>query len=78
MQALYGAYRLQAGLLLGLQPDPRFERRPAAPSTAAAAQNRLYQADWLFNFYGFTVEEILAGGAGGMPSSGSIRSSPGR
>jgi predicted DNA-binding helix-hairpin-helix protein len=29
-------------------------------------ENRLYQADWLFRFYGFTVEEILAGGAGGM------------
>ena len=29
-------------------------------------ENRLYQADWLIRFYGFTVDEIAAGGADGM------------
>ncbi len=29
-------------------------------------ENRLYQADWLLRYYGFTVEEIAAGGEGGM------------
>jgi predicted DNA-binding helix-hairpin-helix protein len=29
-------------------------------------ENRLYQADWLLRHYGFTVDEIAAGGAGGM------------
>ena len=35
---LYGAYRLQARLLLGLQPDPR--RRPRAAAAGAAAGAR--------------------------------------
>lgn len=29
-------------------------------------ENRLYQADWLIRFYGFTVDEIAAGGERGM------------
>ncbi len=29
-------------------------------------ENRLYQADWLLRYYGFTVEEISAGGKDGM------------
>ena len=29
-------------------------------------ENRLYQADWLLRFYGFSVEEIAAGGEHGM------------
>lgn len=29
-------------------------------------ENRLYQADWLLRFYGFTVPEIAAGGEAGM------------
>src|SRR3569623_2119625 len=29
-------------------------------------ENRLYLADWLLRFYGFSVGEILAGGEGGM------------
>jgi predicted DNA-binding helix-hairpin-helix protein len=29
-------------------------------------EHRLYQADWLLRFYGFEVEEIVAGGNDGM------------
>ena len=29
-------------------------------------EHRLYQADWLLRFYGFSLEEIMAGGEGGM------------
>jgi putative DNA modification/repair radical SAM protein len=29
-------------------------------------ENRLYQADWLLRYYGFSVDEIAAGGAAGM------------
>ena len=29
-------------------------------------ESRLYQADWLLRYYGFTVDEIAAGGEGGM------------
>ena len=59
--------RPAAGLLLGLQPDPRCERRPAAAKAPPLLrEHRLYQADWLMRFYGFAAEEILAGGADGM------------
>ena len=29
-------------------------------------EHRLYQADWLLRFYGFSLQEIMAGGEGGM------------
>jgi predicted DNA-binding helix-hairpin-helix protein len=29
-------------------------------------ENRLYQADWLFRYYGFDVDEIAGGGEKGM------------
>jgi putative DNA modification/repair radical SAM protein len=29
-------------------------------------ENRLYQADWLLRYYGYSVQEIAAGGDGGM------------
>ena len=29
-------------------------------------ENRLYQADWLLRFYGFTADEVASGGEGGM------------
>jgi predicted DNA-binding helix-hairpin-helix protein len=29
-------------------------------------ENRLYQADWLLRFYGFSVDEIADAGTGGM------------
>jgi predicted DNA-binding helix-hairpin-helix protein len=29
-------------------------------------EHRLYQADWLLRFYGFSQAEIMAGGQGGM------------
>ncbi len=37
---------------------------PAAPPLAR--EHRLYQADWLFRYYGFAVDEIAAGGDRGM------------
>ena len=38
-------------------------RLQAAP---LAREHRLYQADWLFRFYGFDADEIAAGLPGGM------------
>jgi putative DNA modification/repair radical SAM protein len=37
---------------------------PSAPPLAR--EHRLYQADWLLRYYGFAVDEIAAGGDGGM------------
>ena len=60
---------LQAASASTTRPSAR-SRMPSArcPSKAPPLQreNRLYQADWLLRFYGFTVPEIAAGGEGGM------------
>ena len=52
-----------------IPPSARF-RRPVAcwpvKPPPLQRENRLYQADWLLRYYGFTVPEIAAGGAGGM------------
>ena len=62
---LYGAYRLRRVYYSAFSPIP--DSSAALPlERTARRENRLYRADWLFRFYGFTVEEILAGGAGGM------------
>ena len=57
--ALYKDYGAAARLLLGLQPDPGSRAR-VLPLKAPPLQreNRLYQADWLLRFYGFTLDEI--------------------
>ena len=71
--------RSQARLLLGLQPDPGFERAscPLKPPPLQR-ENRLYQADWLLRYYGFDVEEIAAAARTACSTSRSTRSSPGR
>src|SRR6202012_4711259 len=48
--------------------SPIPEASPVLPvkSPPLLRENRLYQADWLLRYYGFTVEEIAAGGEGGM------------
>ena len=45
-------------------PDASASLPLAAPDLTR--EHRLYQADWLMRFYGFDVEEIVAGGEGGM------------
>jgi predicted DNA-binding helix-hairpin-helix protein len=39
-----------------------------APATPAVREHRLYQADWLLRFYGFTVDELPFDERGGLPS----------
>jgi putative DNA modification/repair radical SAM protein len=64
--ALYGAYGLRRVYYSAFSPIP--EASSALPSKAPPLQreNRLYQADWLLRYYGFTVGEIASGGEGGM------------
>ncbi|MDX6751686.1 putative DNA modification/repair radical SAM protein [Geminicoccaceae bacterium 1502E] len=63
---LYGSYRLRRVYYSAFSPIPAASRLlpPAAPPLLR--EHRLYQADWLMRFYGFSVEEILSGGKGGM------------
>jgi len=64
--SLYSGYGLKRVYYSAFSPIP--EASPALPVKAAPLrrENRLYQADWLLRYYGFTVHEIAAGGEGGM------------
>lgn len=59
---LYLAYdvrRVYYSAFIPVGGDPRV---PALPGPPLLREHRLYQADWLFRFYGFTASEILEGG----------------
>ncbi len=64
--SLYRSYALRRVYYSAFSPIP--DASAALPPKAPPLQreNRLYQADWLLRFYGFTVDEIAAGGTGGM------------
>jgi predicted DNA-binding helix-hairpin-helix protein len=63
---LYASYRLKRVYYSAFSPIP--DASPVLPVKAPPLrrEHRLYQADWLMRFYGFAVEEILAGAADGM------------
>ena len=63
---LYRRFGLRRVYYSAFSPIP--EPSPALPAKAPPLQreHRLYQADWLIRFYGFSVEEIAAGGDNGM------------
>lgn len=63
---LYASYGLRRVYYSAYSPIPDASRLlPPAPPPLVR-EHRLYQADWLLRFYGFAVEEVLAGGEGGM------------
>ena len=63
---MYGDYGLKRVYYSAFSPIP--EASAALPIKAPPLQreNRLYQADWLLRFYGFTPLEVAEGGNGGM------------
>jgi putative DNA modification/repair radical SAM protein len=63
---LYASYDLKRIYYSAFSPIP--ESSSALPLRPAPLQreHRLYQADWLFRFYGFEPDEIVAGLANGM------------
>ena len=63
--ALYSGYGLKRVYYSAFSPIPDASSRlPLAPPPLLR-EHRLYQADWLMRFYGFGVEEIVAGGEDG-------------
>jgi len=63
---LYAGYRMRRVYYSAYSPVP--DASGALPPIAPplVREHRLYQADWLLRFYGFSREEIVAGGTGGM------------
>ena len=63
---LYANYNLKRIYYSAFSPIP--DASHVLPIQAAPLQreHRLYQADWLFRFYGFEADEITAGLPGGM------------
>jgi putative DNA modification/repair radical SAM protein len=63
---LYASYRMRRVYYSAYSPIPDASRLLPPIAPPLVREHRLYQADWLLRFYGFTREEILAGGDGGM------------
>jgi putative DNA modification/repair radical SAM protein len=63
---MYGRYGLRRVYYSAFSPIPQASSLLAAKPPPLQRENRLYQADWLLRYYGFTVAEIAAGGTDGM------------
>ncbi len=63
---LYGSYRLRRVYYSAFSPIPDSSTALPLKKPPMMREHRLYQADWLMRFYGFSQPEILAGTADGM------------
>jgi putative DNA modification/repair radical SAM protein len=63
---MYSRYALRRVYYSAFSPVPEASALLMAKPPPLQRENRLYQADWLLRYYGFTVPEIAAGGANGM------------
>lgn len=63
---LYSSYGLKRVYYSAFSPIPDSSRNLPLIKPPLMREHRLYQADWLYRFYGFSVEEIAAIGDGGM------------
>ncbi|WP_237216621.1 putative DNA modification/repair radical SAM protein [Falsiroseomonas oryziterrae] len=63
---LYAGYRLRRVYYSAYSPIPDASRVLPPTAPPLVREHRLYQADWLLRFYGFSREEIMAGGERGM------------
>lgn len=64
--SLYRNYALKRVYYSAFSPIPEASRFLPAKSPPLQREHRLYQADWLLRYYGFTVPEITEGGEAGM------------
>lgn len=57
---LYRSHNLKRVYYSGFIPVNNYDKRlPALTDPPLKRENRLYQADWLFRFYGFDIHEIV-------------------
>lgn len=63
---LYSRYKLRRVYYSAYSPIPDASADLPPIRPPLVREHRLYQADWMLRFYGFGVEEIMAGGSAGM------------
>lgn len=63
---LYGSYSLKRVYYSAFSPIPDSSKNLPLIKPPLMREHRLYQADWLYRFYGFGIEEITATRPGGM------------
>ncbi|KQZ12684.1 radical SAM protein [Mesorhizobium sp. Root554] len=63
---LYGSYQLRRVYYSAFSPIPDSSAALPVRKPPLMREHRLYQADWLMRFYGFSQPEILQGSADGM------------
>ncbi len=63
---LYGSYGLKRVYYSAFSPIPDASSNLPPPAPPLMREHRLYQADWLLRFYGFSVAEIMQGGVAGQ------------
>ena len=65
-EVMYGRYDLKRVYYSAFSPIPEASAVLPVKAPPLLRENRLYQADWLLRYYGFTPLEIVSGGEGGM------------
>ncbi len=65
-EVMYGRYNLKRVYYSAFSPIPEASALLPVKAPPLQRENRLYQADWLLRYYGFTPLEIVSGGEGGM------------
>lgn len=65
-RALYNEKRLRRVYYSAFSPIPHASSALPPKPPPLMREHRLYQADWLLRFYGFELDEIVAGGEAGM------------
>lgn len=64
--ALYTGYRLRRVYYSAFSPIPDPSARLPTRTAPLLREHRLYQADWMFRFYGFSFQEIVSARPDGM------------
>src|SRR5690606_5248731 len=64
--SLYGGYGLRRVYYSAFSPIPDSSAILPVSRPPLMREHRLYQADWLMRFYGFSAPEIAEGSVGGM------------
>jgi putative DNA modification/repair radical SAM protein len=64
--ALYASYNLKRIYYAAFSPIPDSSRLLPSKAAPLAREHRLYQADWLYRFYGFSADEIAQSMEDGM------------